>query len=113
VDEPLIEALHAEGCEVAVETNGTLAAPAILDWVCVSPKAGAPLVQTTGDELKLIYPQPGLEPEALETLGFRHFFIQPMDGPDLARNTALAWRYCLLNPRWRLSLQLHKIIGLP
>jgi 7-carboxy-7-deazaguanine synthase (Cx14CxxC type) len=113
VDPPLIQALHAAGFEVAVETNGTLPAPAGLDWVCVSPKAGTELVLTGGDEVKLVYPQAGAEPERFTGLGFRHFFLQPMDGPDAAQNTRLATAYCLAHPRWRLSLQTHKLLGLP
>jgi 7-carboxy-7-deazaguanine synthase (Cx14CxxC type) len=113
LDAPAIAALHAAGFEVAVETNGTLPPPAGLDWVCVSPKAEAPLVLTEGDELKLVYPQPGAEPERYQGLRFRHFFIQPMDGPDRERNTELALRYCLKHPAWRLSLQTHKMLGLP
>lgn len=112
IDEPLIAALHARGFEIAVETNGTLAAPPGLDWICVSPKAGAPLVQTTGDELKLIYPQTAAQPAAFEALAFRHFFLQPMDGPVRDANTAAAIRYCMEHPRWRLSLQTHKIVGI-
>jgi 7-carboxy-7-deazaguanine synthase (Cx14CxxC type) len=115
VDAPLIDALHAAGFEIAVETNGTQHAPAGLDWICVSPKAGAPLVQRSGDELKLVYPQP--EPEAqphrFEHLAFGHFFLQPMDGPDREANTQAAVRYCLEHPRWRLSLQTHKLLGIP
>ena len=113
LDEALVDAFHARGFEVAVETNGTQPAPAGLDWICVSPKAGAPLVLAAGDELKLVYPQEGAPPEAFEHLGFRHFFLQPMDGPYRERNTALATRYCLAHPRWRLSLQTHKLIGIP
>jgi 7-carboxy-7-deazaguanine synthase len=113
IDAPLVEALHARGFEVAVETNGTRPAPPGLDWVCVSPKAGTDLVLTSGDELKLVFPQPGAEPERFERLGFRHFFLQPMDGPDRERNTRLALRYCLEHPRWRLSLQTHKLLGIP
>jgi 7-carboxy-7-deazaguanine synthase len=113
LDRPLIEALHAEGFEVAVETNGTLAPPPGIDWLCVSPKAGASLVVHRGDELKLVYPQEGAEPEAFARLEFRHFFLQPMDGPDRERNTAAALRYCLTHPRWRLSLQTHKLLGIP
>jgi 7-carboxy-7-deazaguanine synthase len=109
----LVEALHERGFEVAVETNGTRLGPPGLDWVCVSPKAGADLVLRAGDELKLIYPQPGAEPERYERLDFRHFFLQPMDGPDRERNTQLAVRYCLEHPRWRLSLQTQKILGIP
>lgn len=112
VDENLISALHERGFEVAVETNGTKPAPQSLDWVCVSPKAGAPLVQTTGSELKLVYPQDHAPPEKFEQLDFRHFFLQPMDGPDTARNTELAIEYCLKHPRWRLSIQTHKLVGL-
>lgn len=111
IDAALVEALHAEGFEIAVETNGTLPAVAGLDWICVSPKAGAPLVQTSGDELKLVYPQTGAEPERFERLDFRHFLLQPMDGPDILRNREAAVDYCLTHPRWRLSLQTHKMIG--
>ena len=113
LDSPLIDALHRSGFEVGVETNGTRSVPAGLDWVCVSPKAGAPLVVHQGDELKLVYPQEGAEPERFIGLGFSHFFLQPMDGPDRSRNTELAVRYCLEHPEWRLSLQTHKILGLP
>ena len=113
LDEALIDALHARGFEVAVETNGTQRAPAGLDWICVSPKAGAPLVLTAGNELKLVFPQAGAPPELYEPLAFTHFFLQPMDGPERQRNTALAAAYCLRRPRWRLSLQTHKLLGLP
>lgn len=113
LDRPLIETLHGLGFEIAVETNGTLAAPPGLDWVCVSPKANARLTLTSGDELKLIYPQAGVDPRDYEDLDFCHFFLQPMDGPEHAANTALAVQYCLANPRWRLSLQTHKILGIP
>ena len=113
LDAGLIAALHARGFEIAVETNGTVAAPAGIDWVCVSPKAGADFLQRSGDELKLVYPQAGAEPERFAGLEFRHFFLQPMDGPDRARNTELALRYCLEHPDWRLSLQTHKILGIP
>ena len=113
LDPPLIEALHAAGFEVAVETNGTLPRPAGLDWVCVSPKAGAELVLRRGDELKLIFPQAGVDPADFEHLPFTHFFLQPMDGPDRQRNTELAVQYCLAHPRWRLSLQTHKLLGIP
>jgi 7-carboxy-7-deazaguanine synthase (Cx14CxxC type) len=113
LDAAAIAAFHREGFEVAVETNGTLPAPPGLDWVCVSPKAGAPLVLTGGDELKLVFPQPGAEPEHFRGLSFRHFFLQPMDGPDRARNTQLALEYCLRHPEWRLSLQTHKMLGIP
>ena len=109
----LVEALHERGFEVAVETNGTRVGPPGVDWVCISPKAGADLVLRCGDELKLIFPQPGAEPERYERLDFRHFFLQPMDGPARERNTQLAVRYCLEHPRWRLSLQTQKILGIP
>jgi 7-carboxy-7-deazaguanine synthase len=113
LDEALIDALHARGFEVAVETNGTKAAPAALDWICVSPKAGAPFVQTSGSELKLVFPQVGAPPEAFAELAFKHFFLQPMDdGPATARNTELAIDYCLRHPSWRLSIQTHKLLGL-
>jgi 7-carboxy-7-deazaguanine synthase len=110
---PLIDALHSRGFEIAVETNGTVAAPAGLDWICVSPKAGAPLKQTTGDELKLVYPQQDAQPERFEALNFRNFFLQPMDGPAREANTRLALEYCLAHPRWRISLQTHKLLGIP
>jgi 7-carboxy-7-deazaguanine synthase len=112
LDAPLVDALHARGFEVAVETNGTQPAPAGLDWVCVSPKANAPLVLTHGDELKLVYSQEGGEPERYAHLDFTHFSLQPMDGPDLARNTEAALAYCLEHPQWRLSLQTHKTLGI-
>jgi len=113
LDEPLIEALHERQFEVAVETNGTMEPPAGIDWVCVSPKAGAPLILREGDELKLVFPQPDAAPELFENLDFRNFFLQPMDGPDREANTAAALRYCLEHPRWRLSLQTHKLLGIP
>ncbi|HKV72986.1 MAG TPA: 7-carboxy-7-deazaguanine synthase [Gemmatimonadales bacterium] len=113
LDEAAIRALHARGFEVAVETNGTLAPPAGLDWICVSPKAEAPLVLTRGDELKLVFPQTGGDPARYRGLSFRHFFLQPMDGPERERNTALALQYCLTHPEWRLSLQTHKMLGIP
>lgn len=113
LDSALIAALAREGFEIAVETNGTLPAPEGLHWICVSPKAGAPLRQTRGDELKLVFPQDGAPPETFEGLDFVHFFLQPKDGPDVARHTAAAAAYCLAHPRWRLSLQTHKVIGLP
>ena len=113
LDPPLIDALHARNFEIAVETNGTIAAPVGLDWVCVSPKANAEFIQRTGDELKLVYPQQGAEPEKFEALSFRNFFLQPMDGPARAANTELALRYCMAHPQWRLSLQTHKILGIP
>jgi 7-carboxy-7-deazaguanine synthase len=112
VDEKLISELHARGFEVAVETNGTKPAPKSLDWICVSPKAGAPLVQKSGSELKLVYPQEKAPPEEFEGLDFRHFFLQPMDGPDTAANIEATIEYCLRHPRWRLSLQTHKLVGL-
>lgn len=112
LDANLIAALHSLHFEIAVETNGTVAAPPGLDWLCVSPKAGAELVQKSGDELKLIYPQAGADPRDFETLPFRHFFLQPMDGPDRAANTELALKYCLGHPQWRLSLQTHKFLGI-
>jgi len=113
LDATLIDALHARGFEVAVETNGTIGAPAGLDWICVSPKAGSQLVQQRGDELKLVFPQPGAEPERFQTLAFRHFFLQPMDGPNREANTQLALAYCLAHPQWRMSLQTHKLLGIP
>ncbi len=113
LDPPLIDALHACDFEIAVETNGTIAAPRGLDWICVSPKAGAALVQRTGDELKLVYPQAGADPAAFESLSFRHFFLQPMDGPHREANTQAALQYCLDHTRWRLSLQTHKLLGIP
>jgi 7-carboxy-7-deazaguanine synthase len=113
VDVPLIARLHALGFEVAVETNGTLPAPAGLDWIAVSPKADAELKVRQGDELKLVYPQPEALPDRFEDLAFTHHLLQPMDGPDLAANTAAAVAYCLANPRWRLSLQSHKVLGIP
>lgn len=113
LDAALLDAVHAEGFEAAVETNGTLEPPPGLDWVCVSPKAGTDWVLRRGHELKLVYPQPGLPPDGLGDLGFRHFWLQPMDGPERARNTDAAVAYCRENPRWRLSLQTHKLIGIP
>lgn len=113
LDGELLAALHARGFEVAVETNGTLDAPAGLDWVTVSPKADAALALTAGDELKLVFPQRGVDPSRFEGLDFHHFLLQPMDGPDQAANIRAAAAYCLERPRWRLSLQTHKIIGLP
>jgi 7-carboxy-7-deazaguanine synthase len=113
MDATLIDAFHARGFEIAVETNGTIAAPADLDWVCVSPKAGADLVQRTGQELKLVFPQEGFDPDQFSSLNFRHFFLQPMDGPSRAANTELAVAYCMKHPQWRLSLQTHKILGIP
>ena len=112
LDRPLIDRLHDRGFEIAVETNGTLAAPSGLDWVCVSPKAGTLIRQRSGDELKLVYPQEGLDPEEVKRLDFTWFFLQPKDGPERIHNTELATRYCLANPPWRLSLQTHKLLGL-
>ena len=118
--EPLLQldaaaaaALGDAGFEVAIETNGTLPAPDGVDWICVSPKAGAQLAQTGGDELKLVYPQEGADPGQFERFDFRHFFLQPMDGAERDRNTELAVRYCLDHPQWRLSLQIHKFLGIP
>jgi 7-carboxy-7-deazaguanine synthase (Cx14CxxC type) len=111
IDAALVAALHAQGFEIAIETNGTLPVAPGVDWICVSPKAGAPLAQTCGDELKLVYPQEGDDPARYEGLDFGHFLLQPMDGPDVSRNTKAAVDYCLAHPRWRLSLQTHKVIG--
>lgn len=113
LDEAAIQALHAKGFEVAVETNGTQPAPAGLDWICVSPKADAPVVLTQGHELKLVFPQPLAQPERFEHLQFEHFFLQPMDGLLKTRNTRAAIDYCLAHPRWRLSVQTHKVLGIP
>ena len=110
LDDALIAELHAARFEIAVETNGTLAAPSSIDWLTVSPKANCDLMLTMGDELKLIFPQPGAEPQRFEGLDFHHFFLQPMDGPDGVRNTRLTLEYCLAFPQWRLSLQTHKIL---
>jgi 7-carboxy-7-deazaguanine synthase (Cx14CxxC type) len=112
LDAAAVEALHAEGFEVAVETNGTQEAPAGLDWICVSPKADAPLVLTHGSELKLVYPQPQAMPERFAALDFQHFLLQPMDGPAVVENTRSALDYCLRHPQWRLSLQTHKLLGI-
>jgi 7-carboxy-7-deazaguanine synthase (Cx14CxxC type) len=112
LDAAAVAALQERGFEVAVETNGTLEPPPDLDWVCVSPKAGASTILSRGDELKLVYPQPGAEPELFEAGDFAQFFLQPMDGPDLDRNTQLAIEYCLAHPQWKLSLQTHKYVGL-
>jgi 7-carboxy-7-deazaguanine synthase len=113
VDAPLIDALHAADFEIAVETNGTLPAPPGLDWICVSPKADTPLSITRGHELKLVFPQSGVEPGRFETMEFADFLLQPMDGPDRTENTAAAVAYCLAHPQWRLSLQTHKYLGIP
>ncbi len=112
LDEPLIEALHTKGFSIAVETNGTLEAPSGIDWICVSPKADAPLVQRSGQELKLVYPQEKARPEDFDALAFEHFFLQPMDGPGQKENTNAAVAYCMAHPKWRLSLQTHKFIGI-
>jgi len=112
LDAQLLDAMHARGWEVAVETNGTQPAPPGIDWICVSPKAGAQLVLRRGDELKLVYPQAGIEPELYADLDFAHFFLQPMDGPQRWENTRSAMAYCKTHPQWRLSLQTHKILGI-
>lgn len=112
VDDALVAALHARGFEIALETNGTLPAPAGIDWICVSPKADAPLAQTSGQELKLVYPQPGVDPGQFEGLAFESFRLQPMDGPDRDGATRAAIAYCLAHPRWRLSVQTHKYLGI-
>jgi 7-carboxy-7-deazaguanine synthase (Cx14CxxC type) len=113
LDPPLIDALHGAGFDIAIETNGTLEAPAGIDWICVSPKADSALAQKHGQELKLVYPQAGVDPERFAALDFEHFFLQPMDGPDRDAATLAAVAYCLANPRWRLSVQTHKYLGLP
>jgi len=113
LDEPLIAALHAEGFSIAVETNGTLVAPPGIDWICVSPKADAPVAQTRGQELKLVYPQEGVDPARFAGLDFELFYLQPMDGPEREANTQKAVAYCLSHPQWRLSVQTHKYLGLP
>ncbi len=113
LDAPLIAAFHAAGFEIAVESNGTIAAPAGIDWLCVSPKAAAPLAQTSGQELKLVFPQAAAMPDRFAHLDFERFYLQPMDGPTRDANTAAAVDYCLRNPRWRLSVQTHKYLGLP
>ena len=113
LDVPLLDALHRHGFEVAVETNGTLVPPPGIDWLCLSPKADSEVVITSGDELKLVFPQEGGAPDRYRHLNFSHFFLQPMDGPDRERNTRLALEYCLSHPEWRLSLQTHKMLGIP
>ena len=113
LDDAAVDALHRAGFEVAIETNGTLPLPAALDWVCVSPKAGTELVVTSGDECKVVYPQPGLDPADLEAMAFDHLLLSPMDGPDRVAATAAAIDYCLAHPRWRLSVQTHKYLGIP
>jgi 7-carboxy-7-deazaguanine synthase len=112
LDTPLVDALHEQGFEIAIETNGTQVPPPGIDWICVSPKAAAPLKLIAGNELKLVYPQPLAMPDRFEHMAFAQFFLQPMDGPDREANTQAAIRYCLDHPRWRLSLQTHKIIGI-
>lgn len=113
LDEPLIAAVHQHGFEIAIETNGTMEAPAGIDWICVSPKAGSELKLRSGSEMKLVYPQQGIDPADISGLAFDHYWLQPMDGPSRVENTAAAVAYCLDNPRWRLSLQTHKLIGIP
>ncbi len=113
LDAAAIDALHERGFEIAIETNGTVVAPEGIDWICVSPKAGSKLAQRTGHELKLVFPQADAEPGRFEELKFRHFFLQPMDGPERMLNTDRAVRYCMEHPRWRLSLQTHKFLGIP
>ena len=112
LDAAAVNALHAQGFEIAVETNGTQPAPPGLDWICVSPKAEAPLMLTSGDELKLVYPQREAPPERFAMMSFRHFLLQPMDGPERVANTAAAVAYCLAHPQWRLSVQTHKAVGI-
>lgn len=113
LDDALVDALHAEGFEIAVESNGTLPLPGGIDWVCISPKAGTELTVTSGDELKVVWPQAGIDLAALEALDFDHLLLSPMDGPDRAAATAAAVEHCLAHPRWRLSLQTHKVLGIP
>jgi len=113
LDEKLLASLHERGFQVAVETNGTRPAPAGLDWICVSPKAGTRLVLRSGSELKLVYPQAAAAPAHFDRLDFEHFYLQPMDGASRLENTRLAIRYCLEHPKWRLSLQTHKLLGIP
>jgi 7-carboxy-7-deazaguanine synthase len=113
LDADLVDAFHQAGFDIAVETNGTMVAPSGMDWICVSPKAGTKIVQRSGDELKLVYPQDGVEPEMFADLDFAHFFIQPLDGPDREKNTRQAIEYCMQHPRWRLSLQTQKYLGIP
>lgn len=115
LDDAAIEALHGAGFEVGVETNGTIAAPSCIDWLCVSPKGSAEIVQTTGNELKLVYPQveAQAQPDRFVTLAFRHFFLQPLDNQNRDQNTQAAVEYCKLHPQWRLSLQVHKLVGIP
>jgi 7-carboxy-7-deazaguanine synthase (Cx14CxxC type) len=112
LDAPLVQALHEAGLEIAIETNGTRPAPAGIDWICVSPKADAELVLRSGNELKLVFPQALAMPERFAHLAFDHFFLQPMDGPERARNTRLAVDYCMAHPQWRLGIQTHKVVGI-
>lgn len=113
LDEALIQAFHAAGFEVAVESNGTISPPAGIDWLCISPKIGAEMIVTSGQELKLVYPQKGGEPAQYEHLDFEHFFLQPMDSDVQAENTEAAVNFCKIHPKWRLSLQTHKLVGIP
>jgi 7-carboxy-7-deazaguanine synthase (Cx14CxxC type) len=113
LDPALVDALHARGFSIALETNGSLPSPPGVDWICVSPKGSVPVVQRAGQELKLVFPQPGVDPAAFETWDFKRFLLQPMDGPRLAENTRAAIDYCLSHPRWRLSVQTHKALGIP
>ena len=113
LDKAMVDAFHAEGFRVAVETNGTQPAPPGIDWICVSPKSNAPVVLTSGNELKLVFPQADAMPDRFESLAFEQFFLQPMDGPVVAENTTKAVAYCLAHPQWRLSLQTHKLLGIP
>lgn len=113
LDQPVLAAVHAKGFDIAIETNGTQEVPDGIDWICVSPKAGAPLRVREGHELKLVYPQDGLTPLEFGGLAFDHFWLQPMDGPERAANTAAAVAYCLAHPPWRLSVQVHKLVGIP
>ena len=113
LDAAIVEALHARGFQIAMESNGTLPAIDGIDWICVSPKADAPVVQTSGQELKLVFPQEKAMPERFADMDFERFYLQPMDGPDRDRNTQLAVAYCLAHPKWRLSVQTHKYLGLP
>ncbi|MDW9709529.1 7-carboxy-7-deazaguanine synthase [Sinorhizobium meliloti] len=113
IDEALIDAVHDHGFEIAIETNGTIEPPSGIDWICVSPKAGAPFNLRSGSELKLVYPQPDLLPADLPEVAFEHYFLQPMDGPAQSENIAAVTAFCLEHPRWRLSLQTHKMIGIP
>lgn len=113
LDESLVAAFHNHGFEIAIETNGTLIPPNGVDWICVSPKAGSELKLRSGQELKLVFPQEGANPDSFETLRFEHFFLQPMDGPELQTNIRLTIQYCLKHPKWRLSLQTHKLLGIP